>query len=886
MNDKIKVLLVDDDFEFLYLIEDKLEDDEQIEVKIFEEIIDDNVGKSFIHYLKNNKDNFIADVIFCDYDLKNSVLASHILKEANKISSIPPIVVMTANENSLQKEAIESINIGARDYIIKSSSYVPNNNDYFLQELHIGAMRIYLEEQQRNIHKIISSMPKDIEDIDTLAQNFVNGVIKYYPYYTIVVREYKGSKLHLRGSNITNKDLMEEIKELDRDNAKFLFELLNGDDDIILNNDFRNEKLNFSPKAQDGVDSLKLETGLLIRIGSKNNPLGTISIYATNMMFNHSQKESFGLISQSIQRDWQILDEKIRKEEALAFIDNSVKQDKESKIWDDLCKLMHRQFNQNSNQTKTTIKVASVGSNILKRDYCEGISCSTERDIEIDNHSVSSWVYRNNHFVCIGTDSFKDIEAIPKKLNTKFIDSICIHNRDKKIEYIETHPSMKSGICIPISVDDQVLGVLNLEAPSTNIYCHRNSKNIRKEIESLIKIPARRILNIRQQKFMKSMIKTISKEKYEDRFKEAKAFLKDFIGYDVFIVAVKNKGKLELEEFDFREDKDLNQSLEMKAKIGKCINSQSAIKDFVENNKKEFLYIDDMDEYKKTNTVAEGDNGKAQYLVKLTSKNRTNGVISFQFKVKNPLNENTMNLLKGFIKWLNRDINENIENKALRNRERYFKEKNNMDWYFRNLSHIIGGAVGNIGANLETMEYLLDNKEALFQNIKNSQKYLQSISNFPKRFISSVDYSFNTIDGAYNAIMNDLSLRVEDKIIRLSLERINISTSNTANIYMVLFHPILNALEEKSISEIDIIGKIEDKTYILNIEDNGDGFNNLETLFTRNITTKSSGSGFGLYHIKQIIENELDGIIEVMNNNGGVITIMLPIKYQGDNYEI
>jgi len=459
-----------------------------------------------------------------------------------------------------------------------------------------------------------------------------------------------------------------------------------------------------------------------------------------------------------------------------------------------------------------------------RREYCEGVSCDTPSEVSIYDKSVSSWVYRNNHFVCINSKSFVEIDAKPKKLSSSFITKLCKNYPDKNIEYTETHPSMRSEICLPITVDKQVLGVLNLETSKENIYCQKNIKKIREDIARFIKIPARRIINIRQNKFMRSMINAISKESYEERFAEAKDFLKEFIGYSVFIVAIKNKTNLELEEYDFNEnitDAKANEDV-----INHCINAQSAIKDFVENNEDEFLYIENMEEYK--GIVSKGDNGKAQFLAKLSSYNGTNGVISFQFEVKNPLNEDKMALLKGFVKWFNRDINENIANKALRDRERYFREKSSMDWYFRNLSHIIGGSVANITSNLEVMEDLLEDKKALLEKIESSQEYLQAIANFPKRFISSNEYSFDSIEGAYEAVKNDLSLRIGSKKISKSLETVAISASHSSIIYMILFHPILNALEEDSISEIEISAKIEKEAYIIIISDNGDGFNLLK----------------------------------------------------------
>ena len=240
----IKVLLVDDDNGFLNTIQKKFKLNDygaNIEICLFGQdqgdIIDEDVGRSFISYLQENKYKFIADVIFCDYNLAKGVTALRVLKIARDIISIPPIVVMTANKNSLQQEAVDSINAGARGYIIKTfdGASAGSGNDYFIQEMTISAMSVDQEHKRNTIQTIITEISKntDTNSIKSLADSFIESFQRNYPYFTVFIRMVNNQKLKLMASTIKDIEFINAIECLDRSEVEILFNLIDSDNGVI-----------------------------------------------------------------------------------------------------------------------------------------------------------------------------------------------------------------------------------------------------------------------------------------------------------------------------------------------------------------------------------------------------------------------------------------------------------------------------------------------------------------------------------------------------------------------------------------------------------------------------------------------------------------------------
>lgn len=79
-----------------------------------------------------------------------------------------------------------------------------------------------------------------------------------------------------------------------------------------------------------------------------------------------------------------------------------------------------------------------------------------------------------------------------------------------------------------------------------------------------------------------------------------------------------------------------------------------------------------------------------------------------------------------------------------------------------------------------------------------------------------------------------------------------------------------------------------DKEIVITVEDSGPGMDeeSLKNIFTRGYSSKGKGHGYGLYLVKQSIDN-LEGSIDVesVEGEGTTFTVRLPIKRDGEIYD-
>ena len=93
-------------------------------------------------------------------------------------------------------------------------------------------------------------------------------------------------------------------------------------------------------------------------------------------------------------------------------------------------------------------------------------------------------------------------------------------------------------------------------------------------------------------------------------------------------------------------------------------------------------------------------------------------------------------------------------------------------------------------------------------------------------------------------------------------------------VFMNLITNSIEAFEELEIKdrEINIKSYLNDGKKYIEIADNAGGIKeeNLEKLFDPYYTTKSSGTGVGLYMVKLVVKNSFNGNLKLENYNGGV----------------
>lgn len=161
---------------------------------------------------------------------------------------------------------------------------------------------------------------------------------------------------------------------------------------------------------------------------------------------------------------------------------------------------------------------------------------------------------------------------------------------------------------------------------------------------------------------------------------------------------------------------------------------------------------------------------------------------------------------------------------------------------------------------------------------------------------NAIGHMSNTVDVFRDFLSNDVPKQyfnikvIVDKTIQLLSSKLDNReiqiTNNLQNIEIlahkndliqVLMNIFTNAIEvlEKKHDQkhIFINGKIEEKTFILQICDDGGGIakENLEKIFHKYFTTKSEkkGSGIGLFISEKIVKDILDGSIEAYNQDDG-----------------
>ena len=153
------------------------------------------------------------------------------------------------------------------------------------------------------------------------------------------------------------------------------------------------------------------------------------------------------------------------------------------------------------------------------------------------------------------------------------------------------------------------------------------------------------------------------------------------------------------------------------------------------------------------------------------------------------------------------------------------------------------------------------------------------------RFATKANFKLDS-----NSINEDLALYVEqyiDKVCRVYKSKVSINTVRTARDFKIQFKPIeisiiIDNLIDNSIkataSSISVeISKPQSNVLSITLKDNGIGISrdipNQESIFEKGITT-TSGSGLGLYNVRQLLQN-INGTIDLVETS-----------YNGTTFEI
>ncbi len=171
--------------------------------------------------------------------------------------------------------------------------------------------------------------------------------------------------------------------------------------------------------------------------------------------------------------------------------------------------------------------------------------------------------------------------------------------------------------------------------------------------------------------------------------------------------------------------------------------------------------------------------------------------------------------------------------------------------------------------------------------IKNTHEYY----NLKRGKLVFEEIDFNNIIADTTAIFR-IAGRMDNVRYTAHVSQNDVFLSDEISIKIILNNLLSNAFkfQRKTASDkfVDVDIKVENDSAIILVKDNGIGIheshiNNIFTMFYR-ATSEESGSGFGLYNVKDAL-TKLNGIIEVDSvvNEGTTFKVTIPGKANGTN---
>ena len=218
-----------------------------------------------------------------------------------------------------------------------------------------------------------------------------------------------------------------------------------------------------------------------------------------------------------------------------------------------------------------------------------------------------------------------------------------------------------------------------------------------------------------------------------------------------------------------------------------------------------------------------------------------------------------------------------------------------------NIAHQWRQPLNALGLVLQNINFTYEmgelNEEFMNKSIKKAEFLTSSMSKTIDDF--RLFFSPNKLRNKFkiSAVVEKSLILFEDTIVNHKIEiKKNIDDfeiygfeNELVQVLLILISNAKDALLEKKIEN----PRIEIKTYIdkdekvIEVKDSGKGIDEkiINKIFDPYFTTKdeSNGTGIGLYMSKIIIENNMNGKLEVKNDNGAVFTIRLNESFEDIN---
>lgn len=259
------------------------------------------------------------------------------------------------------------------------------------------------------------------------------------------------------------------------------------------------------------------------------------------------------------------------------------------------------------------------------------------------------------------------------------------------------------------------------------------------------------------------------------------------------------------------------------------------------------------------------------------------------------LNFSVLILVTSLIIHILNQINAHQEGEILEKNLQLSKTNSELDRFVYSASHDLRAPLSSVMGLLYIAKHSKSTEEIKFylnlmdQRIKSLEKFIKDITEYSRNNRVAVHEEVVVVHDLVHEVWESLRYGPEADQITLecNFERTLSVRTDRERIKIILSNLISNALRyhdlEKTNRYVKVNAYSKDKSFILEIEDNGQGIEDehksrvFDMFFRAN--EKSIGSGLGLYIVKEALE-KISGIIQVNSRikEGSVFTIRLPFK--------
>ena len=902
----VRVLVVDDEIHILSSLRDRVlfDKDKKLELIRFgidicklpqnQDIFEEIIAEKFIKFVKKEGLSDF-DILLLDFAIPNKS-GNEILEEL-KEEILPPVIIMSADDNAIHNEILSLLESA------KAKRYIYKNSPFFPDELKIFSRSLVEEYRNQEVIKLLEVLAKKrdkFHSFDKFAKELAKELMARLPDTFVIIRKYDEKREVLKKTH--DVEGLKIPEEISKNYDKRLFLSLEKEDGYNIDNEFKLAKF---PELKGKLgDKIRF---LTIRIGDKEKPIGVINIskkithFPFNKYFSKTMKFDVDLLSSNIT----LIEQNEIFNGLLKFLSGIMSKDNESEILNEYVNIVHKLFNEDDSENKTTIKLINPESNELSL-YCQG-KCDlkrTEFSPKITDRYISSTVFMTNISILIyDTTNLDEAWERFKKVHKKIYGFEMDDN--KKFAYYNTaEKEMKSELCIPISHFDEekkggiVFGVLNLESYKKNSYSIKQLKLL--YIAS--QIVASRLEFLRNQKLLEGLLDNMVKLKTDKKIEHIVNLLKSYLGFYSLMIFKKGKmtreGNLNLEYIKI-EDNEIN-SVEVKREYDDILKNEEKFKKtalhFAEDifkNGYDIFYIPEIPEVEdisyymlgkfenkklKTKTL-DNENGvltfyhqkfyrvNSYYAQAIKYKNNFLGMLVIEFKISNPMINYNISMIEKVTKllgiiYLQKEgkISDEIVNLYIQEHLRRFHS---------NFRH---SAI----SRYKKIEDELNQKEN--KKIKDIFDEIINITYYHDKVIESKNYK-EIVD----IIIKELSIKEKKIDIKENVENFNVFENQREFLYMIFFHLLDNArevLKEKKDPKIAIKSYIKNNLLYIEVYDNGKLPNNPDKIFDKGYSEKHYKGGFGLSHIKEIVSKRGGEIRFIKNHKYFIIT--LPFEVIGN----